>query len=72
MDFHLSYTPFCVKNAQMATLPSLIYAHFVGVLNEKRCNNCLDHPVTHDRGPISNKIEPGFISIPTTKRVEIK
>jgi len=31
------FTPFCVENAQMATLPSLIYAHFVGVLNEKRC-----------------------------------
>lgn len=26
-----------VENAQMATLPSLIYAHFVSV-NEKRCN----------------------------------
>jgi hypothetical protein len=31
------FTPFCVENAQMATLPSLIYAHEVGVLNEKRC-----------------------------------
>ena len=32
------FTPFCVENAQMATLPSLIYAHIVGVLNEKSCN----------------------------------
>jgi hypothetical protein len=32
-----TFTPFCVENAQMATLPSLIYAHKVGVLNEKRC-----------------------------------
>ena len=31
------FTPFCVENAQMATLPSLISAHKVGVLNEKRC-----------------------------------
>jgi hypothetical protein len=32
-------TPFCVgcEAAQMATLPSLIYAHKVGGLNEKRC-----------------------------------
>jgi hypothetical protein len=29
-----SFTPFCVENAQMATLPSLIYANEMGV-NEK-------------------------------------
>ena len=31
------FTPFCVENAQMETLPSLICTHKVGVLNEKRC-----------------------------------
>jgi hypothetical protein len=31
------FTPFCVENAQMATLPSLINAHKVGIFNEKRC-----------------------------------
>jgi len=35
---YYSITPFCVENVQMATLPSLIYAHLVGTLNEKRCN----------------------------------
>jgi hypothetical protein len=35
-------TPFCVENAQMATLPSLIWAHLVGVLNEKRCKIILN------------------------------
>jgi hypothetical protein len=34
---NVTLTPFCVENAQMPTLPSLIYAHNVGVLNEKRC-----------------------------------
>lgn len=31
------FTPFCVENAQMSTLPSFIYARKVGALNEKRC-----------------------------------
>jgi len=31
-----SFTPSCVENAQMATLPSIIYANDVGILNEKR------------------------------------
>jgi len=30
-------TPFSVKNAQMETLPSIIYADEVSVLNEKSC-----------------------------------
>ena len=30
-------TPFCVENTQIATLPSLIYTHEVGIFNEKRC-----------------------------------
>ena len=44
MDFYTleDLHHFCVENAQMATLHSLIYAHFVGVLNEKRCK--MGHP----------------------------
>lgn len=34
---HRPFTPVCVENAQMATLPSHIYVHKVGALNEKRC-----------------------------------
>ena len=32
------FTPFRISNAQWQQLPSLIYAHKVGVLIEKRCN----------------------------------
>ena len=41
----INNTPFCVdyEAAQMATLPSLIYAHKVGVLNEKRCKTAPLH-----------------------------
>jgi hypothetical protein len=35
-------TPFCVENAKMATLHSLIYARDVSALNEKRCKNDSD------------------------------
>ena len=34
-----SFTPFRIENAQWQQLPSLISAHFVGGLNEKRCIN---------------------------------
>jgi len=34
---YVGFTQFCVENAQMATLPSLIYSHEVGILNEKMC-----------------------------------
>jgi len=37
LKIYYYYTPFCVENAQMETLPSLIYARLVGALNEKRC-----------------------------------
>ena len=50
------FTPFCVENTKMATLPSLIYAHKVGGLNEKRCKklktfraNYLYHNYTQQR-----------------------
>ena len=33
-----SFTPFRIEDAQYATPSPLITAHFVGVLNEKRCN----------------------------------
>jgi len=32
------FTPFRIENAQSNVTFSLIYAHKVGVLNEKRCN----------------------------------
>ena len=35
----LLFTPFRIENAQWQQLPSLISAHFVGGLNEKRCIN---------------------------------
>ena len=34
---NFSITPFRIENAQWQQLPSLISAHFVGGLNEKRC-----------------------------------
>ena len=33
----LFFTPFCIEDAQLVHLLSLISAHLVGVLNEKRC-----------------------------------
>jgi hypothetical protein len=41
-DFRLynrRFTPFRIKDAQYATPSSLITAHKVGVLNEKRCKS---------------------------------
>ena len=36
---NMYFTPFRIEDAEYATPSSLITAHFVGVLNEKRCNN---------------------------------